>query len=71
MELKYETEKVKNIEVVRAKKVYELSFDEFLDGKWLNDIRKAFNYDKLDLAYKNNILIVYFYKQTEEVRKNE
>jgi len=71
MELTYETEKVKNITVTRAKKQYNLDAQSFLKGEWLEEVRKLFNYDKLDLSYKNEVLTLYFYKETAEVIENE
>lgn len=51
-------------EIERVKKQFKLPLDEFLKGEWLQTIRNMFNYDKLDMSYQGDELIVRFYKKT-------
>jgi len=56
-------------EITRVKKKFTLPITEFLQGSWLSEIKKIFNYDKLDMHYEGNELTVKFYKRIDY--KNE
>lgn len=57
-------------EITRVKKKFILPVDEFLKGEWLKEINKIFNYDKLDMHYEGDGLMVRFYKKVENGKKN-
>ena len=43
--------------IIRDKTVYELSFQEFLDGKWLENIRELSKTEKIiDIKFANEKL---------------
>lgn len=52
--------------IERCKKTYELTPEQFFEGKWLEELRKVFNYDSFDALYKGGVLIVRFYKKTKK-----
>jgi DUF438 domain-containing protein len=51
-------------EITRCKKIFKMSQDEFLQGAWLQEINKIFDYDKFDISYVSEELVVKFYKDT-------
>lgn len=59
-------------EVRREKKIYKLTNEEFISGKWLEIIRnKQPKPTKFDVQYKNNFLSILFYYKTEKGEKRD
>lgn len=55
-------------DVVRTKKVFNLSQEEFITGGWLKTIPSC---DKLEIEYKSNFLVVKTASFTSEKEEEE
>lgn len=52
---------------------YKISFAEFLEGKWLNEIKTKFaGYEKVDVNYKGDYLLISGYAiKSKGVKTND